>query len=112
MFHTIHFSKAKPAKYFPDASEAYNRCASTAAHLAHLLVRKNFFFFFKVVSEVLDTDITPCPLTDFFGVPLNYPNFTKWKLNVLSFAPLVACRRILLQGKSHIPQQNAPGRMT
>lgn len=64
------------------------------------------------MSEVLDTDTTPCPLTAFFGVPHNYPDFTKWKLNVLSFAPLVACRRVLLQGKSPIAQQNALGRMT
>lgn len=86
MFHRTHFSKAKQAKYFPGTSEACNRCSSTAAHLAHLLVVN----FFEVMSEVLDTDITPCPLTAFFGVPLNYPDFTKWKLNVLSFAPLVA----------------------
>lgn len=113
VLYRMHLSKAKLAKYFPGTSEACNRCASVPSHLAHTFWScskligfwKNFF---KVMSEVLEIEIEPCPLIAIFGVPLNYPKFSIQKLNVLSFASLIARRCILLHWKSPIaPGQHA-----
>jgi hypothetical protein len=108
VLHRIHFSKAKLAKFFPGTSDACNRCAFVPSDLAHtfwLCSKLTGFWknFFKIISKVLDIDITPCPLIAIFGVPLNYSEFSKRKLNVLAFASLIARRCILLHWKSPKP---------
>ena len=108
VLHRMHFSKAKLAKFFPSTSDACNRCAFVPSDLAHTFWScskltgfwKNFF---KIISDALDTDITPCPFIAIFGVPLNHSQFSKQKLNVLAFASLIARRCILLHWKSPKP---------
>ena len=75
VLHIIHFSKAKLAEIYPDVDNSCNRCGFAPAdhsHMFFLCPRLNNFWcsVFKTLSDVLQLNLQPCPLTAIFGFPL------------------------------------------
>ena len=89
--------------HFCDTGKACNSCVpSPLSSSPYLLV---IFKINRILEKTFSesTDISPCPLFVIFGVPLNYPEITKKKLKVLSFATLITHKCILLQWKLSKP---------
>lgn len=109
VLHRAHYCKAKLAKIYPDTVEdKCNRCSLSPCDLAHMfwLCPKLAGFwetFFKTISDMLRTQISPSPHIAIFGRLEDSNTMTKIQINVIAFTSLIARRRILLQWKSPLP---------
>lgn len=106
--HRAHLSKARLAEIYPGVDESCERCSYSPANLVHTFwacPQMNCYWksVFKILSEVLKTEIQPCPLIAIFGVPNENLAVTRIQSDIIAFMSLLARRRILLHWKSPIP---------
>lgn len=109
VLHRLHFSKEKLSKLYPDRfDDKCNRCGQTPCNLTHMLwacPRLSEFWhrYFKIISEILDINLTLTPHIAIFGKPPDNLRTTGIQNNVIAFASLIARKRILLLWKSPQP---------
>ncbi len=66
-------------------------------------LRQFSFSIFEILNSAFNLGIQPNPIMALFGVTGDDIHITKDKENVLTFATLIARRRIILEWKSPIP---------
>lgn len=104
VFHRIHFTNVKLSKLFPDVDATCSRCSLVPADHTHMFfscskLEDYWYSFFNTFSKVLNISLEPCPQIAIFGLPYDLNKYTKY-IDVLAFASLIVCRRILLHWKS------------
>lgn len=104
----LHYTRARLKKLFPDADDLCIRCSHSPADHTHTFFTcpKLYAFwssFFTTLSEVLNIQISPCPLIAIFGVSPVLGKFNSYQADVIAFAALIAKRQILLHWKSPKP---------
>lgn len=111
VLHRIHYSKARLSRIYPDLSDTCDRCSQAPANLTHMFwscpsLVEYWRNFFTVISEILGLNVDPSPYIAIFGVPEEGIRLNNRQKSIVSFASLIARRRILMLWKNHLPPSN------
>ena len=111
VLHRMHYSKAKLSRIYPDLTDICDRCSQAPADLTHMFwscprLVEYWRSFFYVISEILGVKLDPSPSIAIFGIPEEGTRLNTRQKNIVSFASLIARRRILLLWKNQLPPSN------
>ena len=111
VLHRMHYSKAKLSRIYPDLTDICDRCSQAPADLTHMFwscprLVEYWQSFFNVISEILGVKLDPSPSIAIFGIPEEGTRLNTRQKNIVSFASLIARRRILLLWKNQLPPSN------
>ena len=108
VLYRVHYCKTKLAKIYPHIDQTCNWCGGIPANLSHMFwachkLQSYWISIFKILSKIINVNISPSPFITIFGTPDSSLQLTSRQSQIVAFASLVARRRILLQWKSHKP---------
>lgn len=109
ILHSAHYSKTELSKIYPDINDSCERCSQSPRNHTHVFwsYPKLTESFFKVISEVLGLTIRPDATIAIFGIPGEGMSISVKQAHIISFASLIAHRRILLLWKQQTPLSSA-----
>lgn len=102
VLHRLHYSKHKLSKIFPKTiDETCGRCSQTPCNLTHMFwscskLDDYWRSFFKSISDILGITVDPSPHIAIFGTSPDNLATSTTQNNIISFASLIARRKILL----------------
>lgn len=103
--------EARLSKFFPNIPDICDWCSQAPADLTHMFwlcpsLQEYWRSFFDLMLEILELTMIPSPQIAIFGIPGEGVRLTTKQISVISFASLIAWRRILLLWKKRSPPSN------
>lgn len=104
ILHRLHYSKERLHRIYPELSPICDRCHATDDTLLHsfaLCDKVKIFWFnvFSLISEILNVQLDPKPLTIILGVLDNVKRLNNFQQCFLSYCLIVAKKLLLMHWK-------------